>query len=223
MKRAYPTFIAQSGAGFLVYVPDMEIYTEGSSLTDAIEMARDAIGLKGIDLEDDGKEIPAASDYDGALKKAGEDVEDFDYRNGVLTMVDVDFTAYRMRMDNKMVRRNVTLPNWLNLEAERLHPVPGIHGMLSEPEVYDFLCEGVSKAEGIRHYVTANGDRIEQTVVFGDSENDLEMIQKCGVSVSMKNGTEAVRAAADYVTGYTNNEDGVFRFLKEHEDWFQEG
>ena len=121
MKRAYPTFIAQSGADFLVYVPDMEIYTEGSSLTDAIEMARDAIGLKGIDLEDDGKEIPAASDYDGALKKAGGDVEDFDYRNGVLTMVDVDFTAYRMRMDNKMVRRNVTLPNWLNLEAERLH------------------------------------------------------------------------------------------------------
>ena len=109
------------------------------------------------------------------------------------------------------------------LEAVRRHPVPGIHGMLSEPEVYDFLCEGVSKAEGIRHYVTANGDRIEQTVVFGDSENDLEMIQKCGVSVSMKNGTEAVRAAADYVTGYTNNEDGVFRFLKEHEDWFQEG
>ena len=48
-------------------------------------------------------------------------MEDFDYRNGVLTMVDVDFTAYRMRMDNKMVRRNVTLPNWLNLEAERLH------------------------------------------------------------------------------------------------------
>ena len=109
------------------------------------------------------------------------------------------------------------------LEAVRLHPGLGIHGMLSEPEVYDFLCEGVSKAEGIRHYVTANGDRIEQTVVFGDSENDLEMIQKCGVSVSMKNGTEAVRAAADYVTGYTNNEDGVFRFLKEHEDWFQEG
>lgn len=121
MKRAYPTFIAQSGTDFLVYVPDMEIYTEGSSLTDAIEMARDAIGLKGIDLEDDGKEIPEASDYDTALKRAGEDAEDFDYRNGVLTMVDVDFITYRMRMDNKMVRRNVTLPNWLNLEAERLH------------------------------------------------------------------------------------------------------
>ena len=84
-------------------------------------MARDAIGLKGIDLEDDGKAIPEASSYEEAFQKAGEDTEDLDYRTGIVTMVDVDFTAYRSRMDNRMVRRNVTLPNWLNLEAERLH------------------------------------------------------------------------------------------------------
>ena len=54
MKRAFPTFITQVGKDFLVYVPDLDLYTEGNSLTDAIEMARDAIGLKGIDLEDDG-------------------------------------------------------------------------------------------------------------------------------------------------------------------------
>ena len=46
--------IRWSGNDFLVYVPDMEIYTEGKDFADAIEMARDAIVLKGIDLEDDG-------------------------------------------------------------------------------------------------------------------------------------------------------------------------
>ena len=61
MKRAFPTFITQVGKDFLVYVPDLDLYTEGNSLTDAIEMARDAIGLKGIDLEDDGKAVPEAS------------------------------------------------------------------------------------------------------------------------------------------------------------------
>ncbi|MBS5117125.1 MAG: type II toxin-antitoxin system HicB family antitoxin [Clostridium sp.] len=121
MKRAFPTFITQVGKDFLVYVPDLDLYTEGNSLTDAIEMARDAIGLKGIDLEDDGKAIPEASSYEEAFQKAGEDTEDLDYRTGIVTMVDVDFTAYRSRMDNRMVRRNVTLPNWLNQEAERLH------------------------------------------------------------------------------------------------------
>ena len=121
MKRAYPTFIAVNGNDYLVYVPDLDIYTEGHSLTDAIDMARDAIGLKGIDFQDDGKAIPEASNYEQAIAKAKEDTEDFDYTQGMLTMVDVDFAEYRKRMDNRMVRRNVTLPNWLNLEAERLN------------------------------------------------------------------------------------------------------
>jgi len=121
MKRAFPTFIAPCGADYLVYVPDMDIYTEGSSIENAMEMARDAIGLKGIDYEDDKKEIPEASDYESAIAKAKIDTEDFDYTKGMLTMVDVDFLEYRKKVDNKMVRRNVTLPNWLNLEAERLH------------------------------------------------------------------------------------------------------
>lgn len=119
MKRAYPTFIAQSGLDFLVYVPDMDIYTEGKNLPDAIEMARDAIGLKGIDFEDDEKIIPEPSDYDQAIVKAKEDTEDFDYTQGTLTLVDVDFEVYRRKRNQKMVRRNVTLPNWLNMEAER--------------------------------------------------------------------------------------------------------
>ena len=41
---------------------DWEIYTEGKSILDAI-------GLKGIDYEDDGKEIPEASSYEAALEK----------------------------------------------------------------------------------------------------------------------------------------------------------
>ena len=38
----------------LIEVPDLEILTEGLGMADAVEMARDAIGLKGITLEDAG-------------------------------------------------------------------------------------------------------------------------------------------------------------------------
>lgn len=121
MKKVYPTFIAEYEGVFLVYVPDMNIYTEGTSFVDAIEMARDAIGLKGIDIEDDGKELPAPSTQKEAVEKAKEDTEIFDYSTGLLTYIDVDFIEYRRRHDNKTVRRNVTLPNWLNIEAEKAH------------------------------------------------------------------------------------------------------
>lgn len=70
MKQAYPTFIVQKDQTYLVYVPDMDIYTEGSSLADAIEMARDAIGLKGIDMEDDKKMFPEPSERETAIRKA---------------------------------------------------------------------------------------------------------------------------------------------------------
>lgn len=119
MKQAYPVFIAQHGADFLVYIPDMDIYTEGISVVDAIEMARDAIGLKGIDFEDDGIELPIPSTSEEAIRQAKKDTEDFDYSTGILTYVDVDFSEYRRKHENKTVRRNVTLPNWLNIEAER--------------------------------------------------------------------------------------------------------
>ncbi len=121
MKQVYPTFIAEYKGDFLVYVPDMDIYTEGKNMADAIEMARDAIGLKGVDYEDDGKVLPVPSTVEEAMKKAKEDTEVFDYSIGILTLVDIDFLEYRKRMDNKMVRRNVTLPNWLNVEAEKAH------------------------------------------------------------------------------------------------------
>ena len=47
-----------------------------------------------------------------------------------VSMVDVDFAEYRRRMDNKTVRRNVTLPNWLNQEAEKAHI--NVSGVLQE-------------------------------------------------------------------------------------------
>lgn len=88
-------------------VPDLQINTEGETIPDAIAMARDAIGLWGISEEDAGRSIPAAS---GKLPSHGE--------NEVATLVDIDFDAYRRANDLRTVRKNVTIPSWLNDLAE---------------------------------------------------------------------------------------------------------
>lgn len=122
MKQAYPTFIVntndESEHPFLVCVPDMDVLTEGSSFTDAIEMARDAIGLAGISMEDHKQEIPMPSEQTTAIAKVQQDAEYIDFSKGILTYVDVDFSEYRRKIDTKTVRRNVALPSWLNYEAE---------------------------------------------------------------------------------------------------------
>ncbi len=122
MKQVYPTFILNTNDGsehsFLVCVPDMEIFTEGDTFADAIEMARDAIGLAGISMEDNKEELPVPSDQNAAIEKVKQDTEEVDFSQGVLTYVDVDFSEYRKKVDTKTVRRNVALPSWLNYEAE---------------------------------------------------------------------------------------------------------
>lgn len=121
MRTAYPAFITKDENEYLVCVPDLDIYTEGKSFADAIAMARDAIGLTGITLEDEGKEVPDPSSQQEALQKVKKETEIVDFSKGVLTFVDIDLQEYRRRSDNRTVRRNVTLPNWLNREAEKAH------------------------------------------------------------------------------------------------------
>ncbi|GAB1476346.1 type II toxin-antitoxin system HicB family antitoxin [Bacillota bacterium] len=110
MKAAYPIVMTEGQKCILVYIPDFQINTQGANYAEAMEMARDAIGLIGIDMEDENEEIPNPS----ALEEAGLVKE-----SGILTLVDVDFAEYRRRNDLRTVRRNVSLPSWLNAEAER--------------------------------------------------------------------------------------------------------
>ena len=125
MKVAYPVIFTEVETNILIEVPDLKLYTEANeegaqkgTMADAIMMARDAIGMACINAEDKGEKSPLASSMEaidvskGVFSGEGK---------SILSLVDVDLVVYRRRMDNKMVRRNVTLPNWLNLEAEKAH------------------------------------------------------------------------------------------------------
>ena len=115
MKNVYPVFFTKTDTVVLVEVPDLEILTEGTDMSDAMEMARDAIELKCVSMEDDGTEIPLPSE-----------INDLDVNNGifaeegatVISFVDIDSGEYRRKIDTKTVRKNVTIPSWLNYEAE---------------------------------------------------------------------------------------------------------
>ena len=108
MKNAYPIQIERDGEFYVVFVPDFNINTQGTSIADAMEMARDAIGMCGCYMQDNGESIPLPSSLD-VIKAA----------NGAIAiMVDVNFQEYRKKHDMRAVRKNLTIPSWLNEEAE---------------------------------------------------------------------------------------------------------
>ena len=125
MKVAYPVIFTDVKTNILIEVPDLGILSEANeegkpkaSLADAIMMARDAIGTACISAEDEGKEVKSASDVSEVDVTKGTFYGD---GQSIVSVVDVDLAYYRRMNDNKMVRRNVTLPNWLNQAAENAH------------------------------------------------------------------------------------------------------
>lgn len=115
MKNVYPVFFTKTDTVVLVEVPDLQILTEGDNLADAIEMARDAIELKCVSMEDDGIQVPQPSDVNMLNVKNG---TFSDEGETIISFVDIDSAEYRKKIDTKTVRRNVALPSWLNYEAE---------------------------------------------------------------------------------------------------------
>lgn len=110
MKAVYPVVITPTNDFYVVHVPDLDIGTQGKDLSDAIAMARDAIGLWGISQEDLGNSIPVpTNDFINGIYKT----ED------IVTLVDIDFDDFRRSQENRSVRKNVTIPGWLEYRSEQ--------------------------------------------------------------------------------------------------------
>lgn len=110
MKNSYPVVLTPCEGGYVVYIPDFNINTEGDTLTDALEMAKDAIGIIGIEMEDRKQALPTPSEVKAVIKET---------ENDIVSLVAVDFSEYRRQNDMRTVRRNVTLPSWLDFEAKK--------------------------------------------------------------------------------------------------------
>ena len=108
MKQAYPITITKDSSFYVVYIPDFDLNTQGESVAEAMEMARDVIGMTGCYLEDEKRALPDPSPIDAIRVSIGT----------IITLIDVDFKEYRRRHDNRTVRKNLTIPSWLNEEAE---------------------------------------------------------------------------------------------------------
>ena len=110
MKGVYPIILTKGAEHIVVYIPDFNINTQGKDIVDAIEMARDAIGIMGIDMEDDGETLPQGTELNEIKCTHDSDI---------VTLVDVDFSEYRRKNDMRTVKKNCTIPSWLNFEAEK--------------------------------------------------------------------------------------------------------
>ncbi len=109
---AYPAFFYYDDDGISIEFPDLPGCLPCAETTEeAFRNAKEALGLHLYGMEQDGDPIPAPTPVHDLRPEEG----------GIVTIVDVFMPSIRDRINNRMVKKTLTIPAWLNREAEAAH------------------------------------------------------------------------------------------------------
>ncbi|MEG1441707.1 MAG: type II toxin-antitoxin system HicB family antitoxin [Oscillospiraceae bacterium] len=108
-RYVYPAIFYYDNDGIAIEFPDLPGCMPCAETTEqAVINAKEALGLHLYGMEKDGDEIPKASD----IRKIT--IEE----NGILMLVDVFMPPIRDRINNRFIKKTLSIPYWLNVEAE---------------------------------------------------------------------------------------------------------
>ena len=99
--KVFPIIITKdddSDYPYFVEIPDINGMTEGKSIADAMEMAKDYIGTYSLEdkLPESNTKLPQAKD------------------GATVTLVTINVSEYKRKHDNKVIKKTITIPNYLN-------------------------------------------------------------------------------------------------------------
>ena len=111
MKLTYPAcfYKDEKSDAYAVEVPDLPgCATGGDTLAEAILMGIDAASGWVLTELEEGRPVPLASAIDAIRPEQG----------GFVSLLALDMDTYAEKYGNKAVRKNLTIPAWLNTFAE---------------------------------------------------------------------------------------------------------
>src|SRR5699024_9067456 len=80
----------------------------------------------------------------------------------------------------------------------------------------EIIQKGIHKGTAIQLICQHYHASLQDTIAFGDSMNDSEMIQCAGIGIAMENACEELKTIADTICESVQN-DGIFHELKRME------
>jgi len=83
----------------------------------------------------------------------------------------------------------------------------------SHPDYLEVMPARINKGAALARLLGSYGITADQTMAFGDGDNDLEMLTWAGYGVAMGNASPRVQAAVVRKTG-RNNDEGVADYLE---------
>lgn len=110
MKYVYPAvFHPEPEGGYSVYFPDIKRgATQGETIAECMDMAQDFLALALYRMEEAKEQIPTATGSKVVIAES----ED------VVTLISADTEVYRRFYENRLIKKTLNIPSWLNERAE---------------------------------------------------------------------------------------------------------
>ena len=89
-----------------------------------------------------------------------------------------------------------------------------IHTLFSSQYYLEIFSKDAGKGNAIKFLCNYLNAPIADSIAVGDAESDLSMIEIAGTGVAMKNACESLKSSADFITTYTNDEDGLLEVIE---------
>lgn len=110
MSYVYPAVLQPSDGMYSVYFPDVDgAFTSGKTLAEALEMAKDALCVTLVSMEDNGEALKAPTPMNEVAREEGD----------VVTLIVADTVAYRKTINTRAVKKTLSIPQWMNEAAEK--------------------------------------------------------------------------------------------------------
>ncbi len=107
----------KEGSAYFVEFKDFDGVTGGRDINEAMYMAIDLLGVKLYDYFVKGKDYPEPSDVNSVVIR---DNEDAIMEASFISLVAVDMKDYLKKTEQRTVRKNVTIPSYLNEMAKNM-------------------------------------------------------------------------------------------------------
>lgn len=137
-----------------------------------------------------------------------QEVEDYEKNIGLKSVSIKDLKEKEMTI--KLLYNSNNISKLLKIKETIANELGNkVFAFFSKPNYLEVLTNEANKGLAVEFLASHLKINKEETIAIGDSENDIYMIQYAGIGVCMKNGRDAVKKTADYITKNNNNEDGV--------------
>ncbi len=165
-------------------------------------------------------DAPHESYFDGDgyndLKVGLENIGARTYSNGTFPNInDVEFTAINIVYDSSEKEIYEIISHLENKYGNEINVVPWITDVAKTFVAYGIEINVAKMGKGLALNVLANelGISVNRTMGIGDSPNDKDLMLSTNVGVAMKNAEQEIIDLSDEITEFTNEEEGVAKYL----------